>query len=417
MLTSPAAPRPILSSQRLAGEVLFTASVLIALGCHTTPLKGPRLDGAADGTATPATDANPVVDAAPEIDAPTVIAGASIFASGQVSPGALAMDGTNLYWYNFGISWVAGPKVQGWSGGQVMKCAKSGCADGPTTLASDRANGFTSPFVLATDGADVVWFDSGVDSASGTQDFVGGIFRCPVVGCGNAPERISDSGASALAVAAGNVYWTVYSGELLTCPFSGCASAPLALWSIVDETSTTLAVDVALDGTDVYWTTLGLVMRCGLAGCNNAPTVLVSDAAALYSLGPIALDDTNVYFGHGLFADGSIEHPGEIMVCAKTGCGDHPAVLATGVDRPVSIATDGTDVYWAELVTSDLNSSGPGPGMIRRCSVAGCNDTPTMIAAGLAEPISVAVDDQYVYWTESGASNTGNDGRIWRAPK
>jgi hypothetical protein len=81
--------------------------------------------------------------------------------------------------------------------------------------------------------------------------------------------------------------------------------------------------------------------------------------------GHFALDSANVYFGHGVFANGSSDQHGEIMACAKTGCADHPTAFATGVDRPVQIATDGTKVYW----------------------------------------------------TESGASNTGNDGRIWRAPK
>ena len=67
-----------------------------------------------------------------------------VLASQQVSRGALAVDGANVYW--FADTYAGGPKV-------LRRCAKSGCGGMPTTLAMRNA----LPGVLAVDATSVYW--------------------------------------------------------------------------------------------------------------------------------------------------------------------------------------------------------------------------------------------------------------------
>ncbi len=70
---------------------------------------------------------------------------------------------------------------------------------------------------------------------------------------------------------------------------------------------------------------------------------------------------------------------------------------------PWNLATDGTDVYVADI-----------SGYVYKCAVGGCGDNPTTIYAppdgGMAGITKVAVDNSNVYWTDD------VDG-IWKAPK
>jgi hypothetical protein len=199
-----------------------------------------------------------------------------------------------------------------------------------------------------------------------------GLFRCPVAGCDNTPEVLDDNRARGLAVAGGSLYVThAYSAAIEACPTSGCASPANLLWSDEPWSTNTETIAVAADATDVYWTTRGIVMRCARAGCDNTPTVLASSGNAVWMLGPIALDATTVYFGHGMFDDGTEQRDGEILACAKIGCAGAPSLVATSAYGPVGLACDGINVYWTER-DSSLPYSSSGPYWVRKCAVAGC---------------------------------------------
>jgi len=120
------------------------------------------------------------------------------------------------------------------------------------------------------------------------------------------PDARVDSRARGLAVAGGSLYVTfAYSAEIEACLTSGCASPANLLWSEVPWDANTETIAVAADASAVYWTTRGMVMRCARGGCDNNPIILASSGNAVWNLGPIALDGTTVYFGHGIFYDGS----------------------------------------------------------------------------------------------------------------
>src|ERR1039457_2403231 len=67
---------------------------------------------------------------------------AILLASNQVSPIAIAVDHRSVYWYNYGTTQVLGPKTSSVpTDGQLAACAKGGCEQTPTVLASNRQQG------------------------------------------------------------------------------------------------------------------------------------------------------------------------------------------------------------------------------------------------------------------------------------
>src|SRR5262249_383233 len=78
--------------------------------------------------------------------------------------------------------------------------------------------------------------------------------------------------------------------------------------------------------------------------------------------------------------------------------------LATGLNRPWAVATDGSRVYWSE--------NDPGQAPIRSVPISG--GSVAAIATGLAEPDAIAVDGTSVYWVER---NGGDNGVLKKAPK
>jgi hypothetical protein len=103
----------------------------------------------------------------------------------------------------------------------------------------------------------------------------------------------------------------------------------------------------------------------------------------------IALDDTYVYF-----TDPSL---GAVLRVPKSG--GMSETIARAQDTPVQIAVDGDFVYWTD--TSDL-----GPGAVMRASKSG-GTAATQLATGKSiaasehrGPWALALDDKAIYWTE-----------------
>ncbi len=167
-----------------------------------------------------------------------------------------------------------------------------------------------------------------------------------------------------------------------------------------------------MDQTDIYWATVdsvgnGAIWKCPKAGCNGVPVAVETSTATETGAAQIALDVDMLFFEEG-----------KMFACAKSGCGNQPTVLdiATDLYAPGGVATDGVNLFWTEA--RELQESGPGDGagVVRKCSINGCNNSPTIIATGLTNPKGIVVDSQNVYWVESGV-NQNHDGRVWKAPK
>lgn len=104
----------------------------------------------------------------------------------------IALDATNVYV-------LAG---DGFGGGEVLKCAKAGCPNGPTVLVS----GLNAPIGFAVDEANVYLTEYGNSPAAAS---VGRVAKCAVDGCNNTPTVIADHIAAPMGIAVdgSRVYW------------------------------------------------------------------------------------------------------------------------------------------------------------------------------------------------------------------
>jgi hypothetical protein len=375
-----------------------------------------------------------------------------VLASGQITPSSITVDEANVYWVNEGavVNNVQIPP-------QVMKCAKSGCNNNPTVIATIRDSGqpWNNIRGLAVDGQNVYW-------GSGPYGAPDGLFACAIGGCNNSPTAlrqilhfggIAVNGNQVYAVGdvivlsedggvAGSGPWEVYG-----CSPEGCddnsPNPAHVLWSTPQSEGNSAAsiIGIAVDTSNAYFASYvdRTILTCSLAGCGGAPTVLAPDGLLLDAgwqgnqmPWQLAVDETNVYWDLTRYWP-VLQGPaqGEVLACPKTGCSEGPTVLASGLRNPAGLATDGASVYFTERGTN--NATDATDGRVSKCSVTGCSNQPTPVAVNLSYPQGVAVDASHVYWTDLGSDartvgmaavtspNFGDlvsvDGRVMMAPK
>lgn len=325
-----------------------------------------------------------------------------VIASHQHTPQALAADDRNVYWVNLGMATGGGKAPGPYVGGSIMRCAANGCDDMPEALVTDRSRSpaFILPGTLASDGQYLYWSDSE-------------IVRCAIDGCSQSLTVIppaADTTARSLLVTGGRIDWTQTEDMVFGCPVTGCGAQPTIISSGGQDV--VFANGIATDGTNLYWSAQGpdMLLMCPLEGCNDAPVALLgvalgSQVNLVYDL---AVDANNIYL-----ADSLPLKMGKIWSCPKSDCSAGITVLASGLDQPTSIATDGTNVYWNEIGTDD-GLQREGLGLVRKCAVTGCDNQPTTIADGLGFPGDLVLHGERLYWSEY---NQDGDGRVWMVGK
>jgi len=368
-------PRASTMHPQIGARVVAVVAIAV-LGCGTEGGAPSGDGGDGDAVHEGADGAAPVACTVPD-GAAALPPGA--LASRQDGPAALAVDDAYVYWQNLGAGGGGGKSPRPFSGGQIMRCDKTGCANRPTELVSGVAHDPSLEIAFAVNAANV-YFD----------DFPSGIHACAKGGCDAGANVVSTDYAGRLAADSANVYWAAKGGnEVVENPMGG--GPPTLLYSGDSE-----PYGIAVDSTDVYFTTTeGAVLRCAIGGCSNAPTTLVTGPIGATLL---ALDAANVYW----IVDND-ESDAQILKCAKTGCSD-PTILATHRYDPLAIATDGDAVYWIELgmvLPPDYSSV---PGSIFRCATAGCSGNPTLMI-DQQEGAGLALDSTHVYWTTFDSCN------------
>jgi hypothetical protein len=277
-------------------------------------------------------------------------------------------------------AFVGGVACGGGSDGGAVEAGASCRTDGctPTALAAMQKGAHA----IVANATSVYWVRnvSQPDGGAATE-----IVECAKAGCNGAPTVLAvDTGVVALAVDATNAYWITQVGTISKVGLAGGTPTTLA-------SGPSGAVRIAVDAANVYWATnaffattgaVSTLMKVPIAGGN--PTTLASNISPV----DIAVDGTNVYWTNGLES-----HGGTVMKVSIDG--GAPTTLASGLDSPASLAVDGTYVYWTELT-----SVGSGvTGNVMRVPIGG--GTPTTIASQQADPSSIAVDATSVYWTNN----------------
>ncbi len=344
---------------------VFTAACIAIMATGTHVLGGCGDD---DGTSSERPDAQGgaadggLADVTTDANAPSTQGGAdcasafavregataTVLASNQVDPSAIAVDSTSVYWTNLGP--LGGGKAAIRLPGSVMKVPIEGGA--PIELAANQP----WPGAITVDATNVYWTtgtgppppltDGGAEG--------GAVSRVPLGG-GTAVTLVTAPLPGGIAVDANNLYWTnrALPGD---DPYADNADGTVTQTPLDGGTSVTLATG------------------------QNWPTAIAADA-------------TNVYWTN---AGGARSTNGAVLT-APIG-GGQVTVLASGQDRPVAIALLGDNVYWLNA-GQDMTSL---MGEVRVMPKAG--GTPVLLATAWA-PAGLAAGARAVYWTDDAIAN------------
>lgn len=369
-----------LTRQQLA---IAAASFLLFAGCESGQAAH---GGGSDGGERDQRDAGPPNSGGDQPTDPQVLA------DHQIAPVALAVSEGSIYWINAGPNKTVDTKVPLPSvAATINTCKASGCPEGPTILVTNRTItlGQRIPLPMVVHDKRVYWQDST------------GLASCGTSGCDGAPNGLAKAAGLAMTVVGDRVFMTRFLGnstDVTSCTLPACADLGL-VWNVQGGTG-----PIAADDDAIVWVPTGFqVMACEPPDCSDQSKL----TATSFFVPAIALDSQNIFF---------VGDIGTLAKCARSNCDSTFTVLAEDLEQAVAIASDGKNVYWAERGWVIWHGQRQyHTGRIRKCSVDGCDNQPSIVADGLEQPTAIAVNGDHVYWVESGTGE--NDGRVMRVRK
>lgn len=160
--------------------------------------------------------------------------------------------------------------------------------------------------------------------------------------------------------------------------------------TVVSSSPTSSVQCVVLDDTHAYWVQGSAVMKAAKAG--GAPTIV---AAGQTGVDCVAVDDKDVYWSvagteKAQFADGAI-----VMAPKKGGA---PKVIVKGADHAANVLVDGDSLYWQS-----------GDKIVKAPKAGGA---PAVLAPAGGTVNDIAQDDGFVYFTAQSSIGDGSVGRV-----
>jgi hypothetical protein len=342
---------------------------------------GPGSDGAQSDS--PASGDGPVTgetgpEGAPGPEGSTGDGGPELLAVALPSPEDIAVDSTYVYYTILGSN-------------TIVRSGKDGT--GSVTVAKQPE--VIVPYTVVSDGTSFYFAD---------ETSTGSLYSCPASGCISPVTPLEAENESfGIAVASGTLFWTSSNDGTVS---SASAASGGAAQVLFNQTGTA-PFRLVVDGTNVYFTDIyGPVRRLETGGATVIDLTASSEPASSIAL---AVGATSVFF---TIATTSTSTGDSIWSVPRNGT-QLDTSFAGALDGCDGIAADATDVYWL-----NRGAENAATGTLATCPQTGCNGSPKTLATGLHYPVHIAIDADYVYWTNAGlTSASGPDGSVMRIHK
>ncbi|MEO6601810.1 MAG: hypothetical protein ABIQ16_18170 [Polyangiaceae bacterium] len=283
--------------------------------------------------------------------------------------GNLLADDSRVYWVRFGD---ADPS---WA----QSCVFDECAATLTTYGQSRGPLLNAP--------GSVFFGAvrAVTSVLNISEW--NLFQCPATGCNGTPTafvRERDGGVGwAMSADADALYWVSSpQNDVYRCPLSGCGEVPERVATRPAYTESNGYFQLLLAGDAAYWIYGSSVYSAAKDGSREATRVVSIEPAPAYL--SIAVDESSLYW---------IDAASHIVSCPLAHCADSvPTPLVTTDTEKGTLRVDERGLYWIDQVPASNES------MIRFCPLAGCapNTNPQILSSNRA--VEYALDSNHVYW-------------------
>jgi hypothetical protein len=285
---------------------------------------------------------------------PKGLAGSAV---GDTLADAIAVDGSGVYFATTSA---------------IMKVGLGGGT--PVTVVATT----DIPYALAVRGSTIYWTENPETGAAA----ISSVHSAPITG--GASQTLVPYMPLAMGIAADatNVYVGNYNGIVIAPESIGSAKT-----IVTSQGNTNNVYCVAVDATNAYAAEYGgYLWKIPLNG--TAPVMLSGDPS-----GGLVVSGSTLYFTD----DPGYDNAGSIWA-VNTTTADAPTKLATDLEDPGGLATDGTYVYALTAVS------------IVKAPLAGGDAIGVVpINGSAAAALSIAVDATSVYWIA--------DGVVWSAPK
>lgn len=291
-------------------------------------------------------------------------------ATGLTNPTRIVISDGHLYWLN--------------GDGTVRGCDAASCA---TTM---------KVITTLVTGNPVL---SGLAVQGQTLYFVGyytqSLYSCPVTGCAS-PTTLANNipDPHSVVVDAVNAYvLSASQAYLVRCPLPSCAGGPVK----IAADGKPAWYGTVLDDTTVYWYGGGPTGQFDRSIVYRAPKTQVDGGAEILLANRTVQGSTNIAVRNGtMFVaedsaknDAGATKTGTVFKMSL-GAGLIPFPLADGQPPMGGIVADDTHVYWVDSSV----------GAIKRCEIAGCNRTPTVLVTGQNVVTRPVLTPTAIYWTE-----------------
>jgi formylglycine-generating enzyme required for sulfatase activity len=279
-----------------------------------------------------------------------------IVATGQKNPQQMAVNGTHVFWANYGDDTTG-------AGGGVMRAPIAGGAAIPV-VTGEKAWGIA--------------LDDG--HAYFTSSLGGGALREVPLAGGSAQTVVSASSPGALLANATDAFW-------LDGGTSSLKKAALAGGMVTTLAAASVQGYVAFGSTTIFYVTSTTVYSVPLAGGPSVPVATGQTNAYGVATSPRELVWTN------------LTNSGTVTKAALNG--SNPVVLASGRAGPQTVTLDDNRVYWTEN-----GLAGGGTSALAMVPLVG--GSVTVLASWPREAVGIAanviVDAKALYWNVSDGS-------------